>query len=137
MTALKSYKRSAVHAVEDITDRGAANALGWVSIGIGLTELAAAKPLTRFMGVEGRQNEGIARTLGVRELMHGADLLSHRDPTLGMWSRVAGDVLDGVLLAGAATRTRRPGGLMTIATLVLPVVLADFLFAKRLSSGRA
>ena len=85
---------------------------------------------------EKAQNTGILRVLGVRELMHGFDLLTHRDPAPGLWSRVAGDMLDGALLAAVATKARRPGGVMAACAMVLPLVLLDMLTAPRLSASR-
>ena len=118
-------------------DREAAQCLGWASIAIGLTELLATKQLQKTMGVESPQSAGILRVLGVREIMHGVDLLAHKDPTPGLWSRVFGDLLDGALLATAATRTKKPGGLALIFAAVTPVVLADLIFAPRLSKDKA
>ena len=54
---------------------------------------------------------------------------------MGIWSRVAGDLLDGALLRMAATRTRNPAGQAAVAAMVLPVVVADMLYAERLGSG--
>src|SRR5688572_20592619 len=107
------------------TDRQAAQFLGWTSIAIGLTEILAPDRLEKTMGVGNGQTTGILRVLGVREIMHGIDILSHKDPTPGVWSRVFGDLLDGALLGVAATRTKKPGGLATIFAAVAPVVLAD------------
>ena len=123
------------HASEQRRHAESARALGWVSLAIGLTEIAAPRQLEKLMGVGDGQNTGIIRTLGVRELMHGIDILAHKDPTPGVWSRVAGDMLDGALLAMAATKTRNPGGLAAAAAMVLPVVVADLLYAQRLGSG--
>jgi hypothetical protein len=50
--------------------------------------------------------------------------------------RVAGDMLDSAALMAAAMKTRRPMGLAAIFALVLPVVIVDVLFAKKLSSQR-
>ena len=72
------------------------------------------------MGVGNGQVTGILRVLGVREIMHGIDILAHKDPTPGVWSRVFGDLLDGVLLGAAATRTKKPGGLAAIFAAVTP-----------------
>jgi hypothetical protein len=121
-------------SLSDIADEQSATALGVVSIAIGLTEIAAPKQLERIMGLSNGQNTGILRVLGVREIMHGIDLLSHKDPAPGLWSRVAGDVLDNVLLGMAAMKTKRPGGLMGVAAAVLPVVVADMMLAPRLSA---
>ena len=132
MRDLKSYGRAITHAVEDTTDAECARGLGWVSLAIGLTEIAAPKQLERLMGIGDGQNTGILRTLGVREILHGVDILSHDDPTPGVWSRVAGDMLDGVLLGVAATKSKRPSGMLAVAAMVLPVVVADMVFAWRL-----
>src|SRR5689334_22783318 len=115
--------------IEQQTARG----MGLVSIAIGLTEIAAPRQLERTMGIRNGQNTGILRVLGVREIMHGIDLLSHDDPAPGMWSRVAGDLLDGAVLGLAARRTRNPGGFMAICAAVLPVVLLDMILAPQLS----
>jgi hypothetical protein len=117
-------------------EQAAARGLGLVSIGIGLTEIAAPKQLERVMGIGNGQNTGIFRVLGVREIMHGVDILSHSDPTPGVWSRVAGDLLDGVLLGLAAKRTRNPSGFAAICAAVLPVVLLDMIVAPRLSQKK-
>ena len=126
----ESHRRAAV-------DQQAAQCLGWVSIAIGLTEILAPKQLEKTMGVGNGQVTGILRVLGVREIMHGIDILAHRDPTPGVWSRVFGDVLDGVLLGAAATRTKNPEGLAAIFAAVTPVVIADLIFAPRLSKDKA
>src|SRR4051795_12004774 len=114
-------------------DQQAAQCLGWASIAVGLTEILAPKQLEKTMGVGNGQVTGILRVLGVREIMHGIDLLAHDDPTPGLWSRVFGDLLDGVLLGAAPTRTKNPGGLAAVFAAVAPVVIADMIFAPRLS----
>ena len=72
-------------------DQQAAQCLGWTSIAIGLTEILAPRRLEKTMGVGNGQTTGILRVLGVREIMHGVDILAHKDPTPGVWSRVFGD----------------------------------------------
>lgn len=72
-------------------------ALGWFSLGLGLTELLAAPRLTKALGAEGKEN--IVRAMGVRELMHGVLCLSVNND-YGAWSRVLGDAVD---LAGLAS----------------------------------
>ena len=129
-TSYESHRRA-------IVDQQAAECLGWTSIAIGLTEILAPKQLEKTMGVGNGQVTGILRVLGVREIMHGVDILAHKDPTPGVWSRVFGDVLDGVLLGAAATRTKNPGGLAAIFAAVTPVVVADLIFAPRLSKDKA
>jgi hypothetical protein len=128
-----NYSKMIETAMARTPDKAVARGLGIASIAIGLTELAAPKKLEKMMGVGNGRTTNILRVLGVREIMHGVDILSHEDPTPGVWARVAGDALDGALLGMAATKTRRPGGLMSVFALVLPIVLFDIIFATRLS----
>src|SRR3954464_13702769 len=121
---------------EEKTAETTARALGVASIGIGLTEIAAPEKLEEIMGIGNGQNTGILRVLGVREIMHGVDLLTHENPTPGVWARVAGDMLDGVLLGIVPAKTRRPGGFAAICAAVLPVVVADIASCLRLTSNR-
>jgi hypothetical protein len=119
------------------SDERAGRLLGWASIAVGLTEILVPRKLEKALGVGDGQNTGILRVLGVREIMHGIDLLAHDDPTPGVWSRVGGDLLDGALLGLAATRTKNPKGLAAVLAAVTPLVLADLFFAPRLSKDRA
>jgi hypothetical protein len=116
------------------TVENAACALGWTSLGIGLTELLAPDRLQDMMGLEQSQSHrGVLRVLGLREVLHGIGLLTaggnHQKIQTGLWSRVIGDLLDGALLGIAATKTKRPAGFATVAAMVLPVVIADMVFA--------
>jgi hypothetical protein len=136
----KSYYERATGAVSDawdeVDDHTAARALGFVSLAIGLTEILFPKQLEKTMGIGNGQNTGVMRVLGVREICHGVDILSHKNPTPGIWSRFAGDLLDGVVLGAAGMKSRRKGGFAAIAAAVLPVVVADMVLAKRLSTPR-
>jgi len=116
-----------------MNDIDAARGLGFASIAIGLTEILAPKKLEQAMGIGNGQNTGMLRVLGVREIMHGVDILTHDDPTPGVWARVAGDVLDSTLLGIAATRTKKPASFSTIFTMVLGIGILDVLFAERLA----
>ena len=116
--------------------RTAGTCLGWASIAVGLTEILAPKQLERTMGVGNGQTTGILRVLGIREIMHGVDLLAHKDATCGLLGRSAGDLLDGVLLGIAAKKTKKPSGFLAICMLVLPVVLADIVFAERFTARK-
>lgn len=117
-------------------DIEAARDLGWLSIGIGLVELFATKPVEKLMGLDNHQNSGILRTMGVREILHGVDILSHKDPTPGVWSRVAGDVLDTALLGVAAMKTKSPSRFAIVAGVVMAIGVADMLIATKLSARK-
>ena len=69
-----------------------ARGLGVFSIALGLIEVAAARTLTRTLGMEG--NEALVRLYGLREIAKGVGILASSDPTPWIWGRVAGDALD-------------------------------------------
>jgi hypothetical protein len=117
-----------------MNDESTAAALGWASIGIGLSELAAPKQLENLMGIGNGQHTGILRVLGIREIMTGIDILAHRDPTPGIWGRVIGDAMDLVFLGFAAKKTRKPGGLLFAFALVAGVTALDAICAGELSA---
>lgn len=77
-----------------------ARILGWVSVGLGATQLLAAPRLARDVGMPGR--ETLMRAFGVREIASGIATLSV-DRQAGLISRVAGDVLD-IAVLGRAVR---------------------------------
>ena len=83
-----------------------AKALGWFSIGLGLAQLIAPRDVSRAIGV--RESPKLMRSLGAREIASGVGILSQRRPANWLWSRVAGDAMDLVLLGAAA---RAPGSL--------------------------
>lgn len=105
-----------------------ARALGWFSIGLGVTELVAAGRITRALGMEGK--EGLVRAYGVRELAHGIVSLSP-DKHLGLWSRVAGDGLDIATLMAAMRHDNPKRDNVGIAlAAVLGVTVLDIIGAK-------
>ena len=75
--------------------------LGIFSIALGLTELLAAKRITRTLDAEG--HETLVKTFGARELLAGANLLAAPAVATNVWNRALGDVMD-IAAAGAAVR---------------------------------
>ena len=136
MRAVSRYAEELPEHLPEVRDETVAKGLGWVSIAIGLSEILMPRKIERTMGVGDGQNTGILRVLGVREICQGIDILAHRDPTPGLWARVAGDMLDGVVLAVAGVKSRRKGGFLAICALVLPVVILDMIYANRCSADR-
>jgi len=114
-------------------DQAGGRMLGLASIGVGLSELLMPRKLEQWLGISDGRNTGILRALGVRELAHGVDILSHEDPGPGVRARVAGDMLDGALFAMAGKKTKRPGAFATAAVVLAGITFLDILFAKRLS----
>ena len=70
--------------------RRTVRALGWFSIGLGLSEVAMAGTVARLAGIQ--NSRGVLRMLGAREIAHGLGILSGRRPAAWVWSRVLGDV---------------------------------------------
>ena len=75
-----------------------ARTLGWISLGIGIAEIIAAKRVARVTGIH---QPHLIQAFGVRELVTGIGILSSSRPTNWMWSRVAGDGLDLLTLGKA------------------------------------
>jgi uncharacterized membrane protein len=112
-----------------------ARALGWFSIGLGLTQLLAPRGLGRAIGVG--QHPVLMPLLGLREIAAGVGILAQPIPTAGVRARVAGDLLDlGLLGAALATarRSERPRVIAATAA-VVGVTALDVLCSAKL--GRA
>ncbi|MGA0596244.1 hypothetical protein [Enterovirga sp. CN4-39] len=102
-----------------------ARALGWLSIGIGVTELLAAERLMRMLGLHGK--EGLIRAYGVRELASAVPTLSI-DKGVGLATRIAGDALDLATLATALHRSNPKRDNAAIATaLVVGITALDLI----------
>jgi len=100
-----------------------ARALGWFSIGLGVTELVAPGQLARMLGLNGK--EMLIRSYGARELASAVPTLSVDKP-VGLASRIAGDVLDITTLAAALHRNNPKRDNATLAmALVIGITLLD------------
>lgn len=107
-------------------------ALGWFSLGLGAYELLAPHRITRALGMQG--NEQLVRIYGAREITSGVLSLS-TERSLGLWSRVGGDVVDiaTLLLAPRGYRRERENAKAALA-LVAGVTLIDLMTARSLST---
>ena len=107
-------------------------ALGWFSLGLGLTELIAPRRITRSLGMEGR--EGLVRAYGAREIGAGIVSLS-TERSLGLWGRVAGDALDiaTVMLALRRGNPKRNNAQLAL-TMLAGVALIDLVAAKAVTA---
>ena len=109
-----------------------ARGLGMFSIVLGLVEVAAARTLTRTLGMEG--NEPLVRLYGLREIVKGVGILASRDPTPWMWGRVAGDGLDmATLLTGLNEDNPKRGNVGIALASVAGVTALDLYCAQALS----
>jgi len=77
--------------------------LGWISLGLGLTELIAPRQVARWIGADadGDRTRLTILALGLREVTCGLGLLSRTRPAAWAWARVAGDVIDLAVIGGA------------------------------------
>ena len=113
---------------------GLARFLGFFSIGLGLTELLAARPLSRAVGLEGQEN--LVRAFGAREVVNGAYILARPDDPSGLIARLAGDALDIAALSQGLKRDEddpgRTGATIALAA-VAGVTLLDMVCAGALA----
>jgi uncharacterized membrane protein len=106
--------------------------LGWFSIGLG----AAAFTAPRLMcWLSGTRSPALMRLVGARELAAGIGILTQRDRTPWMWSRVIGDTFDLAALSVAFTRGSRRGRAGVALAAVAGVAALDVLAAVRLTSS--
>lgn len=71
--------------------------LGWLSLGLGLAEIAGAQPMAKSLGMKGR--EPLLRAFGFREIASGLGIFLSKDSMPFVAARVLGDVMDIVVLA--------------------------------------
>jgi len=111
--------------------------LGYFSIGLGLAELVATRPVASLIGIE---DDGIApttlRAFGAREIAAGIALLLRQNAPASAWSRVVGDVLDLGMLALALrkksySRGRTIGAMVAVAGVTAVDVYAGIRQARR------
>jgi len=118
-----------------MSNNTAAQALGYTSLVLGLTEIAAPGFLARQLGVEKRPK--LMRALGAREIAAGVAILSQQNKKPGLWSRVAGDAMDLALLGVAARKSDRKMGVAVATAVVLGITGLDVLCALRANEGDA
>jgi uncharacterized membrane protein len=87
---------------------GLGKALGWASFALGAPLVAIPGRAARAMGLDDTPGtKALARAVGVREFAAGAGILAQGTrPVPGMWSRVAGDGMDAVLLISGLRSAR-------------------------------
>jgi hypothetical protein len=113
-----------------------ARSLGWFSLGLGVTEVVAARELGRALGIE--EQVWLLRAFGVREIAAGVMVLRQDNPRVGMWARVLGDAMDLAALGSALADPDNPrrGNVAAAVATVAGITALDYWCAKRLGSGR-
>lgn len=116
---------------------GLADALGWASAALGAPMLLNRHAFLKTIGVrDERRTRLLSAAVGVREFLATATILPMRHRRVGVYSRVAGDVMDLSLLASAWTSKREdPVRLLGATAFVAAVLGADAYVAFRLSAA--
>jgi hypothetical protein len=112
--------------------------LGWVSIALGLGEVAMTRTLARAAGLDTKYST-LIRAFGVREISSGLGLLATSKKETFMWSRIVGDALDGAFLGYAFYNEKNKSERTKIAlaaAAIAPIVALDIFNAIRLSSKK-
>ncbi|MDB4960172.1 MAG: hypothetical protein JWP01_171 [Myxococcales bacterium] len=81
--------------------------LGWLSVGLGVAEMAAPAALARLIGVQpDRRTRTTLRLFGAREIAHAIGIFAKPRQPMPVWSRVLGDAIDLSFLAWAMKSKR-------------------------------
>jgi uncharacterized membrane protein len=125
-------------AEEAVQRRG--RGLGWVSLGLGVAQLAATDAVRRMSGVDDSvTSRTVVPLVGARELVHAAGLLTSRRTGPWAWTRVAGDAMDltslGLAMAHRTGQRRRRVAGVTGA--VVGITVVDVLTAVQATRAEA
>ncbi|MYZ46612.1 cyclase dehydrase [Propylenella binzhouense] len=119
----------------DLSNHALARGLGWLSIGLGIAEIAAPHRLARTLGLDG--HEPIVFAYGVREVVNGIGILTSDDPTPWIWGRVGGDALDIATAAtGMSGDNPRARNVAVALVSLLGITAVDLYCARALSEER-
>jgi uncharacterized membrane protein len=110
-------------------------ALGWFSIGLGVTQCLVPRQFARAIGVPPRT--GLMRLLGLREITAGVGLLTQRQPVGWLWARVGGGMLDLTLLGSALTAKRAEKNTITGAMAATIGIMALDVVCSQAETRRA
>lgn len=128
--------RAAIARVANVaTAERRADGLGWFSIALGLAELLAPRAVAQLAGVrDGARTDLVLRACGAREIMAGVGIFTQKSPSLWLWARVAGDVVDLALLGNAYTKKHaNKGRIAASMAAVAGVTALDIVTARELS----
>jgi uncharacterized membrane protein len=132
----EQYDSSGQRTFEYDHEERHARALGWFSIGLGLTEFAAPQSVARLIGLD--DDRRLVRFLGIREIASGIGILASRRPARWLWTRVAGDIMDLTLLGAAFGSPNADRRKLTAATAaVAAATVLDVRCSQQLSRGAA
>jgi uncharacterized membrane protein len=114
-----------------------ARALGWLSLGVGVSSLLAPHEMARLIGIDGG-SPAMLRVVGLREIVNGVGILTQANPTPWLWARVGGDAMDLALLRSALDSPTADRNRVTAATAaVLGMTAVDAFCGLRSSAAPA
>jgi len=130
--------RAAVQARQDEVGRWG-RGLGWMSLGLGVAQLAAPNTVRRVSGVDDSATSRVVVPLvGARELVHAAGLLTSRRKGVWAWTRVVGDAMDltslGVAIVHRGGRRRRR--LVAVTGAIAGITALDLLTAVQATRSK-
>jgi hypothetical protein len=123
-----------MNATYMMRERQMARNLGWLGIGLGVAQLTAPRRLGRLIGVGERPR--VLRAVGAREVVSGVGILSQHEPVGWLRARVAGDLMN-LLLLGLALRSASGTGRWRVAfaaAVVAGVLALDAVGTRRLAA---
>ena len=93
--------------------------IGWLSLGLGLTQVVAPGAVTRLIGArDNERRRTIVRAIGLREIVVGLGFLT-QGHARWLWARVLGDALDLALLSRTAVSGNAKAGRLALASAAL------------------
>lgn len=113
----------------DSLERG----LGWFGIALGTAAVVAPRVVS---WISGTRSPTIMRLVGARELVTGVGILTQRDRTPWLWSRVVGDTFDIAALSVGLIRRGTRGRAALAMAAVAGVTALDMLAALRATGSR-
>jgi uncharacterized membrane protein len=122
---------------DEVQRRG--RGLGWMSLGLGVAQLAAPDTVRRISGVDdSATSRAVVPLVGARELVHAAGLLTSRRKNVWAWTRVAGDAMDLTSLAVAIAHRsgRRRRRLLAVTGAIAGITALDVLTAVRATPAK-
>lgn len=113
-----------------------AQGLGYLSIALGVAELAAPRSFARLIGVS--EHRFWLRLVGLREIASGVGILTQQKPAGWLWARVAGDIMDLALLGMAFTSDgAKPQRVAAATAAVAGITALDVFCSQELSEDTA
>ena len=136
MTQLAT-REAALARQDEVQRRG--RGLGWMSLGLGVAQLAAPDTVRRISGVDdSATSRAVVPLVGARELIHAAGLLTSRHKGIWAWTRVAGDAMDLTSLAMAIAHRggRRRRRLLAVTGAIAGITVVDLLTAVQATRAK-